>query len=322
MGLNMVEGDRWVGLAVRRQQNRSNLTPERERHLLRASRRNDGSRECDAATTELWESHAKLVIAIATRHRRPGIELMDLIGAGHLGLRTAIDRFDVDAHETRLSSYAIGWIRWYVQDYINRNAGPVRMPGSRAHRQLGQMSARLIAEARKSCHREMVEPSDNELHERIGRRIGLSASEVAKGLRLIDGAGISLDDDGAPDMGNTLLDTHAEPEDDVILRLDQAKLRRRMQSLVEEILGDRERIVFSARCLPLLDDIPRLEDLAERLGVSRERVHQIETSAKRKMMAALIKEGYAEPTANTPPKAPAEAPVPAWRQGAMAAVGT
>jgi RNA polymerase sigma-32 factor len=295
----MEEPKRWADRAIRRQIDLSNLTAERERHLLRIVHSSGNERSRQTALTELWESHSKLVVAIASRYRHLSIDLLDLVGAGHLGLHAAIGRFDPDRFESRLSSYAIGWIRWYIQDYVRRNSGPVRLPGSTAHRQLAQMRGRLLAEARRSCQRERVEPTDSELYERIGRRIGLSSDEVARSMRLMEGGTLSLhaeshSETGTSRLEDTLADSAASPEDDVILRLDHAKARKRIVALSHEILGERERVVFLSRCMSDSDEVAHLDALAEQFGVSRERVYQLESSAKRKIATALTQEGYGD----------------------------
>jgi RNA polymerase sigma-32 factor len=289
----------WLDAAIRTQLNKSNLTAEHERELLRACQTASDERTRQAALNELWESHSKLVIAIASRYRQPNIEIADLIGAGHLGLHAAIARFDSDRFDCRLATYAISWIRWHVQDYISRNAAPVRLPGTTAHRQLAQMAGRLFADARKSCHREQVDATEMELCERIGRRIGLAGDEVARSIRLISGGVVSLQTQvstaGAPQsLEDTLATENASPEEDVILRLDHAKARRRIMALVHEILGERERVVFLARCMNDGDEIAHVETLAKQFGVTRERVCQLEASAKHKITMALAHEGYTD----------------------------
>src|SRR5579872_2896541 len=294
----------WLDLAIRAQLNWSNLTAERERQLLRICQNSTNADERQAALTDLWESHSKLVIAIASRYRQSNIEVADLIGAGHLGLHTAIARFDSERFDGRLANYAIGWIRWHIQDYIRRNAAPVRLPATTAHRQLAQMAARLFADARKTCQRERVEATETELYERIGQRIGLAGDEVARSMRLITGGAVSLQTQvnaqGKSHQGttrnleDTLASDNASPEEDVILRLDHAKARKRIMALVHDILGERERAVFLSRCMNDGDDIAHLETLATQFGVTRERICQIEASAKRKIAMALTEEGYAD----------------------------
>jgi hypothetical protein len=78
------------------------------------------------------------------------------------------------------------------------------------------------------------------------------------------------------------------------LRLDHAKARKRIMALVHEVLGERERAVFLARCIGDGDEVAHLEMLAGRFGVTRERVCQLEAIAKRKIITALEREGYAE----------------------------
>ncbi len=289
----------WIDASIRTQLGRANLSFERERHLLQQCRTSPDERVRQSALTELWESHAKLVVAVASRFRLANIERSDLIGAGHLGLHAAIARFDPERFNGRLANYAIGWIRWYIQDYVRRNAMPVRLPSTNAHRQIAQMAERLLAEARRSCLRDGVEPTENELCERIGKRVGLPGDEVARSLHLINGGALSLQnttrhEGSAPPLADTLAADSTSPEEDVILRLDHAKARRRIRALATEILGERERVVFLARYVGNGDDVTHRETIAARFGVSRERVYQIEASAKRKMSTALAQEGYAE----------------------------
>ncbi len=289
----------WLNSTLRVQLNWSNLSVERERQLLAISQSSPDEHARQAALVDLWGSHSKLVIAIASRYRRPSIELTDLIGAGHLGLHAAIEKFDSERFEGRLASYAIGWIRWHIQDYIRRNAAPVRLPATAAHRQLARMAARLFSDARKSCQRERVDATEGELCERIGRRIGMDGDEVARSIHLINGDTVSLNAKVAATTGaarnleDTLTAEETSPEDDVIFRLDHAKARRRIMTLVQEILGQREREVFLSRCMGD-EETQHLETLAKRFGVTRERICQLEASAKRKIATALAQEGYSE----------------------------
>ena len=269
-----------------------NLDEARERLLLARVHAPGAGVESDAALSELWMSHGKLVLAIAARYRRNDVDHEDLINAGHLGLHAAIMRFDITRTDTRLSTYAAVWIRWYIHDYIRRNSGPVRLPESRAHRQLAQSAPRLIAQAQAACGREGVEATDTEVHARIGARIGLGADEVARALRLIQGTRASLT--GEEPGAAQLHDAAAPSADDMIERMDHQRLRARLRHLAGEILGEREREIFLARSLTNSDQVPSLEDFATRYGVSVARIHQIETSARRKIAAALAASGYTD----------------------------
>jgi RNA polymerase sigma-32 factor len=272
-----------------------NLDESRERELFARMRSADSADDRRVAVTELWMSHGKLVAAIAAKYRRSGIDHNDLINAGHLGLHAAIMRFDASRFNTRLSAYASIWIRSYVQDYIRRNVGPVRLSDSKAHRQLVQCAPRLIADARKSCERECVAPTDTELHLRIGRRVGLTEDQVAQGLRLIQGAKVSLNNrDENGEYGSNLPDGTASTSDDINERMDQERLRSRIHTLANDVLGERERIVFLARSMSDGHAVPSQDVFAGQFGVSNSRVHQIEVSARRKIAVALVVAGYTE----------------------------
>ena len=302
--------------AVTAQMRRPCLTPERERDLLTQYQTASRETERQAALTELWESHSKLVVSIAQRYRRPGIELLDLVGAGHLGLYTAIARFDTSIPGVRLAGFAATWIRWSIADHIRRNFAVMCLPESNTHRQLFFMREKLLSDARMGCIRDGVEATEAELCERIAARIGMTVRDVEDGLRLLNGGVVSLDEqaDDSPSHGwrDTLSDSAAVTEDDVILRLDQAKLRRRVAELIEEILGERERAVFVARCPFGRGELQTLETLSERFGVSKERIHQLETSARRKITTALANEGYTQAPApvSTPRRTRAPRPAP------------
>jgi RNA polymerase sigma-32 factor len=171
------------------------------------------------------------------------------------------------------------------------------------------MAGRLFADARKSCHRERVDPTESELCERIGQRIGMAGDEVARSVRLISGGAVSLHSEvtaagATQNLEDTIAADSASPEDDVILRLDHAKARKRIMVLVHEILGDRERAIFLARCMSDSDEVTHTESLATRFGITRERVCQLEASAKRKMATALAQEGYSDFASGVPIKLP------------------
>jgi RNA polymerase sigma factor (sigma-70 family) len=289
------------------------LSADQERELLQVIRHHDSAQNRHRALSTLWQAHAGLVAMVANRYRRSGIDTDDLISAGQLGLHSAIVRFDPDRFPGRLSTYAVPWIRWYVQDHVSRNGLPVRLPETVAHRQLARFGVQLFADARRACEREQVDPTEMELCARVGCRVGLSADEVARSQRARGSVPISFDhgsfDHGSFDHGSLDHDTRFElgdgltPEDDAIQRLDREKLRRRILTLADTILGQREREVFLARCMTGEAPISRLDVLATRFGVSRERIYQLESSARRKIMVALRQEGFAELPGEAAPEA-------------------
>lgn len=286
--------------AVRALLRRPDLTVERERHLLRTRRNSSDEDKRQQALSELWEGHRKLVVALARQYQRQGVAMTELVGAGHLGMQAAIEGYDPDRLDTRLSAYAVAWIRHYIQDYIGRHAYPARPPASAAHRHLVRCAGRLFAEARRSCEREGVPPTEAELCVRVGARIGLAADEVAKCLCLArEGAPEPADPGNVADVAPQDAQHAAAPGtpagETEILHLDHAKLRRRVMDLTTEILGERERKVFLARCVVGAGRARHHTSLAAELGVTRERICQIEASARRKIATALSHEGLLDP---------------------------
>jgi RNA polymerase sigma factor (sigma-70 family) len=294
--------DSGVGAAVQDRGGGRRLSADQERALLQIIRQDGTARNRHSALSTLWQAHAGLVAMIANRYRRIGIDTDDLISAGQLGLHSAIVRFDPDRFPWRLSTYAVPWIRWYVQDHVSRNGLPVRLPGTTAHRQLARFATQLFADARRACERERVDPSVMELCARVGRRVGLSTDDVVRSQRVCGTSRVSFDHDTAFDLGDGLT-----PEDDAIQRLDRKKLRQRILTLAETILGQREREVFLARCMTGDAPISQLDVLATRFGVSRERIYQLESSARRKIIIALRQEGFGDLSDDMAPEAGAGA---------------
>lgn len=271
-------------LAIRSLLRRPNLTAEREQHLLRKRLPGNDETVRQQALSELWESHNKLVVAVARQHHRPDLSMTELVAAGHMGMRAAIEAFDPDRRDTRLATYAVGWIRRYVQDHIRRRALPALPSGPATLEPLFHAASWLFADARRACQREGIEPTTAELCERVGARLGVPGDEVARHLNLTND-GLATTETAPPPV------VEAGPQEDVVLRLDHARLRHRVTALTQEILGERERKVFAARCVGNARGVRQRDSLAAELGISRERVYQLEVSAKRKMAAALAHEG-------------------------------
>ena len=292
----MQEAKTWSEQAGHRQLDQTHLTADRERQLLRAVQDGTDAAARGAALAELFKCHGKLVVAIARHYGDTGLELLDLVGAGHRGLHAAITHFVPERPDARLSGYAIAWIRSYVQDYVRRNRESVGLPDSSAHRQLADMHAQLFADALRHCRQERVKPTPAALQERVGQRVGLSADAVASAMRIIQGASTSVhrDDSGSARLADKAVDRSAAAEEPVVLRLDHAKARKRITELSEEILGERERAVFLARTTSRREDVGQLDDLAGEFGVSRDRIYQLEGSARRKIVTALRHEGFGD----------------------------
>lgn len=254
-------------LAIQSLLRRSGLTRKRERILLHAYRSSSNDKGRQTAVSELWQDHDKLVMAVARQYHQAVMPIADLVSAGRRGLHAAIVSFDPDREESRLANYALSWIRRYIQDYIAQHAAFLDVASTASEIQLLRSASRLFSDARRACQREGIEATDAELRARVGARLGRTGDEVARLPRV------------------------AQPEVASVHQNDPVELRRHLLALSEEILGTRERTVFLARCLAEGRNTQRYESLAKELGITRERVFELEGSARRKIAVALAREG-------------------------------
>lgn len=255
----------------------------RQEHDLACRWREQGD---ERALHELTAAHMRLVVAMAGRFRRYGLSLADLIQEGHVGLLEAAKRFE-PARDIRFSTYASWWIRASMQDFILRNWSIVRGGTSSSQKalffKLRQLRARLA--------RAFPDEGPQQAYGRIAADLGVSPGDVAAMDARLSGVDLSLNapvtesgDDGAPTRGDRLVDDAPLPDDIVAERIDserrRASLRRALATLNEREL----RIVAARR---LREEAATLETLGARLGISKERVRQIEARALDKLRRFL-----------------------------------
>jgi RNA polymerase sigma-32 factor len=240
------------------------LTPLEEAALAR--RWHEGDQRAGA---RLIECNLRHVVAIAHEYRRWGVPIDDLVQQGSIGLLKAARRYD-PAQGIGLRTYAAYWIRAEIRDYVVRCYRIVRLGATRTER-------RALRAYRTSAV-ETVE----ELAQRSGMpeaRCRMLWPLLAHGDRSLDNAGTG----GTP--GRDLLrDARPDPESLALARENQERASARVRSALS-VLSDRERRIVLAR---LAAEQPEtLEQLGKRLGVSRERVRQLESRARVKLREAL-----------------------------------
>ncbi|MEM6382924.1 MAG: RNA polymerase factor sigma-32 [Pseudomonadota bacterium] len=243
-------------------------------------------RQDQDALHKLTQAHMRLVIAIAARFRHFGLPMSDLIQEGHVGLLEAAARFE-PAREVRFSTYATWWIRASIQDFILRNWSIVRGGTSSAQKALFFNLRRLRARITQDG---TVSPS--EMHQQVASAIGVSVNDVATMDARLSGADTSLnaplvdgDDGGKADRQDFLPDTAPLPDELISNSIDTER-RNHWLNQALEVLNERElRIVRERR---LSEDGATLEALGEKLGISKERVRQLESRALEKIKASLL----------------------------------
>jgi RNA polymerase sigma-32 factor len=240
------------------------LDPETERDLARRWRAGDGR-----AGAALVTGCLPFVISIAIEYRRWGVPLEDVVQQGNLGLLRAAAKFDV-TRGCRLATYAAYWIRAEIRDYVVRAYRVVRLGTTKAERR----ALRAYRRTRESDPGALAAAS------------GMTREKAEMLLPLLVGREASLD--ARTDEQGAMIDRIATlaptPEDEASAR----ERRGRAHSAVGEALldlTDRERLIVRER---LMSDQPRtLQELGVRLGVSKERVRQLEERAREKLRVRL-----------------------------------
>ncbi len=242
----------------------------------------------EKALHKLTQAHMRLVIALAARFKNYGLAMPDLIQEGHVGLLEAAARFEPE-REVRFSTYATWWIRASIQDHILRNWSIVRSGTSSAQKALFFNLRRLRARITQTAGSSV---SLNDVYSEIATAVGVSKADVATMAVRLSGPDASLnapladqDIEGGADRMDFLIDP--KPLQDQVIE-DSMDSDRRVGWLrmAMNVLSDREvRIIKERR---LQDNGATLESLGERLGISKERVRQIENRAIEKLKAALL----------------------------------
>jgi RNA polymerase sigma-32 factor len=255
---------------------------EREHELSLARRWKE--KKDEKALHELVQSYTRLVVAIAAKFRNYGLPMGDLIQEGNIGLMEAAARFEPDL-ENRFSTYATWWIRAQIQDYVLRNWSIVRTGTTAGQKSLFFNLRRLRAKIDGQSARDFL---NQDSIEQIARELGVSAKDVTDMESRMNGGDQSLNaplgEDGDNEWQDLLSDTTPNPEDVVIGMKDGAT---RSQWLNEALsaLSPRERTIITER--QMNDDVVTLEDLGKQLGISKERVRQLEQRAMEKLKTTL-----------------------------------
>jgi RNA polymerase sigma-32 factor len=238
----------------------------------------------EKALHELIKSYTRLVISVASRFRNYGLPMGDLIQEGNIGLMQAANRFDPE-RDVRFSTYATWWIRASIQDYVLRNWSIVRTGTTAAQKSLFFNMRRLRARIESENESEGL---NNAAREKIAKQLGVKVSDVEDMEGRLSGGDQSLNatigEDSDNEWQNLLSDDRPNPEEIVIGTKDaQARSRWLNEALSE--LSAREQTIIRERHLGY--EPVTLEELGKELGVSKERVRQLEQRAMEKLKVSM-----------------------------------
>ncbi|MDI6697983.1 MAG: RNA polymerase sigma factor RpoD/SigA [Candidatus Saccharicenans sp.] len=243
------------------------ISEEEEKQLGRRLKK--GDRE---ALRRLAEGNLRFVVSYVKRYQGMGLSLLDLINEGNLGLVEAAQRFDPDRN-VKFISYAVWWIRQAIVHALSQASHSYNLPQKVSDR-ISRMK-REKEQLRKELGRE---PS----REEVAERLKITPEEVAD-LELIQEKGLSLSDKIGEDEELEVEDRVSdELEPSVEYQLIKNSIEQQIREILNE-LDEREALVLKLRFGIDSDEPMTLQEIGDRLGLTRERIRQIEQRAMRKL---------------------------------------
>ena len=233
----------------------------------------------EKALHRLVNAYLRLAVSMATRYRRYGADMTDLIQEAGIGLMKAAEKFDPE-RGVRFSTYAVWWIKASIQDYVMRNWSLVRTGSTSSQKALFFNLKRVKARISREQETEINTVDKGRLNELVAAELGVPVRDVEMMEARLSGADYSLnaqqtDEDGR-EWIDFLEDESVHSADKVEHDRDLAVLRGSLDEALK-VLNDREKKIIVDR--KLRDEPRTLESLGGELGLSKERIRQLETQA-------------------------------------------
>jgi RNA polymerase primary sigma factor len=253
------------------------LTREEEIKLAESIKAGDPK-----AIQEMVRRNLKYVVTVANKYRGLGISLQDLIEEGNIGLIQAAKRFDV-SRNVKFITYAVWWIKQAIMHSLAEQSGTVKLPVKQAGKvlKINKRSQQMVQDLER-------EPTQSELAKSLGYR-DEDVNSIMRAYRTHLSLDSPLKDSEDTHYLDLLENQDVIPYDDQLM---QASLSEKVDQLLED-LSEREALILKMR-FGFFGEVRTLEEIGKEIGLSRERVRQIEKRAKLKLKSKLQSESWVD----------------------------
>ena len=242
----------------------------------------------EQALHRLITAYMRLAISMASKFKRYGVPMNDLIQEAGLGLMKAAEKFDPD-RGVRFSTYAVWWIKASVQDYVMRNWSLVRTGSTSSQKALFFNMRRIQAQLEREAMQMGISLDSDQLHRKIATEIGVPLGDVKMMDGRLSGSDYSLNATQSTDEeGREWIETLEDESEGADSLFEQAQDNAHLRKCLLDALStlnERERLIVRERAIR--EDTRTLESLGKELSLSKERIRQIEAAAFQKLRKHL-----------------------------------
>lgn len=236
-----------------------------------------GGRAGERAKNKLVEANLRFVVSVAKQYQHQGLTLTDLIDEGNIGLIKAAERFD-ETRGFKFISYAVWWIRQSILQAIAEQSRIVRLPLN----QVGSLN-KVNHEINKFEQENLRRPSVEE----IADRTGVDEEKISQSMAA-SGHHVSIDAPFGDDDDNAMVDVMSSGDDSrTDKQVDHESMAMELKQVLGQVLKERERQIVCA-CFGIGEPEKGLEEIGDKMGLTRERVRQI----REKSISKLRESGY------------------------------
>ncbi len=256
------------------------LTPEEEFELaVRYRKYNDIK-----AAQKLITSNLRFVVKVAFEYKSYGVKMLDLIQEGNIGLMMAVKKFN-PYKGYRFISYAIWWIRAYIQNFIIKSWSLVKIGTTQAQKKLFYK----IGKVRKALESDLADKDEDEKYELIAKDLDVSEEDIIEMEQRMSSRDLSLDTPFDDDQELTHLELIQEDspnQEEALAEEEERRIREMQIQNAMKKLNEKELYVIKNRIMA--DEPLTLQEIGNHLKLSRERVRQIESEALKKLKKEFI----------------------------------